>query len=707
MPIVFADGDQDYLEKLNDIAAAYEGAADIVDTVDDHIAGTADKHAASAIVNTPAGGIAATDVQAAINELDTEKQPLDATLTAFAALTIAADKLPYGNGSDTFATTDLTSAGRALLDDADADAQRTTLGLGTAATLASDTNTSLAANSDTRLATQKAVKAYVDALIAASDAVVFKGVTDCSANPNYPAADAGHLYIVSVAGKIGGASGVVVEAGDMFICKVDSTASGNQATVGANWGVIQTNINGALTTADLGVTVAALAGSAFTGVSSVTVNSSSAALTLTNTGSGAALDVEGFVSAYRGLWPTSSSDGANWASRDAQLFVMSDIGHIAIAGAAKTSILDSSLYAPIGISGFLLNDAAERGWASYFDVQHESGAVWSAGCEIALKNKVASTTRTPYAAFDGVFGHWLLPGGDPAYGGAATHPVTAGMVFVNPITAGMGFNAGIVYDQNSLVLSSGIGNAMHMAVGHSLTWANANTANAARIYSSATTAVDYRLLFTDTGMRLTGAAAAPILSAVHASNGINYLTVTNGATGVNPVLSVTAGDTNRGFNMTSQGTGSINVYTNSLASRAVEFGHVATAVNYPQIQGGATGVPVQITALGSDSSVGFAISSKGGGSHRFFTGGAFANEAFRIVHAASSVNYGTVTASATGAPILLGVAGTDTNIDLSLVPKGSGNVRMGTHSAIAAETVTGYITIKDSGGTTRKLAVVS
>ena len=37
----------------------------------------------------------------------------------------------------------------------------------------------------------------------------------------------------------------------------------------------------------------------------------------------------------------------------------------------------------------------------------------------------------------------------------------------------------------------------------------------------------------------------------------------------------------------------------------------------------------------------------------------------------------------------------------------SGVINYGTHSAIGAETVTGYITIKDSGGTSRKLAVVS
>lgn len=37
------------------------------------------------ITNTPSGSISATTVQAAINELDTEKQPIDATLTALAA----------------------------------------------------------------------------------------------------------------------------------------------------------------------------------------------------------------------------------------------------------------------------------------------------------------------------------------------------------------------------------------------------------------------------------------------------------------------------------------------------------------------------------------------------------------------------------------------------------------------------------------------
>jgi len=109
------------------------------------------------------------------------------------------------------------------------------------------TDGTLASNSDSLIPSQKAVKQYADALIASSDAMVFKNVIDCSANPDYPSADRGHTYRVSVAGKIGGASGVNVEVGDLLLCLTDGTASGDEAAAGASWAIAQANIDGAVT----------------------------------------------------------------------------------------------------------------------------------------------------------------------------------------------------------------------------------------------------------------------------------------------------------------------------------------------------------------------------------------------------------------------------------------------------------------------------
>jgi hypothetical protein len=84
------------------------------------------------------GGTGASDAGTARTNLGlaigSNVQAYDAGLQSISGLTTSANQMIYTTASDTYATTSLTAAGRAILDDADAAAQRTTLGLGTIAT---------------------------------------------------------------------------------------------------------------------------------------------------------------------------------------------------------------------------------------------------------------------------------------------------------------------------------------------------------------------------------------------------------------------------------------------------------------------------------------------------------------------------------------------------------------------------------------------
>lgn len=116
-------------------------------------------------------------VQASIED----KQPLDPTLTALAALITAADKLIYSTGADAFATSTLTAFARSLLDDVDAAAARETLEL-TDVVTASNSVTHPQFNSTTKVATT----AFVQRALGN-----FQGLLGVSSPTTLTAADAG------------------------------------------------------------------------------------------------------------------------------------------------------------------------------------------------------------------------------------------------------------------------------------------------------------------------------------------------------------------------------------------------------------------------------------------------------------------------------------------------------------------------------------
>ena len=108
----------------------------------------------------------------------TDVQAYDAGLQSISGLTTAPDQMLYTTAADTFAVTALTNAGRTLLDDADAAAQRTTLGLGTAATsaiedfMSADTDNWVDITGDTMTGT---LNLSANGLVAGTDQLVISG----------------------------------------------------------------------------------------------------------------------------------------------------------------------------------------------------------------------------------------------------------------------------------------------------------------------------------------------------------------------------------------------------------------------------------------------------------------------------------------------------------------------------------------------------
>jgi hypothetical protein len=188
------------------------------------------------------------------------------------------------------------------------------------------------------------------------------------------------------------------------------------------------------------------------------------------------------------------------------------------------------------------------------------------------------------------------------------------------------------------------------------------------------------------------------------------LNITNGSSNQNTVYMYPYGSAvNPNTIIGSKGTGFVGLFTgsnnDSNGTQQFRVSHTASAVNYVQVTGSATGSRPVISTQGSDANAGMNIQWKGQ-ANMFFLSGNGAYTQFRILGTNNAVNNIAVTGTVAGSAPFISAEGTDTDIDLSLTPKGTGNVRFGTYTATVTA-VAGYIQIKDSGGTLRKLAVLT
>jgi hypothetical protein len=196
----------------------------------------------------------------------------------------------------------------------------------------------------------------------------------------------------------------------------------------------------------------------------------------------------------------------------------------------------------------------------------------------------------------------------------------------------------------------------------------------------------------------------------HTASAVNYVQVTGAATTTRPQISSQGSDANIGLTISSKGNRSIGFATNN--AQNFEIASVASTVNYPSVGGSVAGSAPYYSVVGTDTNIdlnltpkgtgsvinnvnggtfsiardsasnavkltapnqNLYVQSSGGGAILFNTSDGTTLNQMRITSTASVVNYVNITGSATGSGVTLSAQGSDTNIDINLVPKGTGS----------------------------------
>lgn len=388
----------------------------------------------------------------------------------------------------------------------------------------------------------------------------FKGGINCSANPNYPAASSADVYIVSVAGKIGGASGVVVEVGDQIIA-ISTNAGGTQAAVGSSWVVTQNNIN----PANVAFTGGTITG---TTISGLTISTTTGTLTIGNL-----VPVE-FQQQFQTI-------GTFYAG-----------GNVYISDALTTAgdVIFSGAY-----------DATFTLTANTAVTFPASGTLATTTGNVATATALATARNVFNISFDGTAnvagdatntGHFASVPGTGAAGHFVTENGTAPTVIAGR-SAWYSDGSGLPSFKNgigapvTLVRSSDIGVSVQAYDADLTTWAGitpgAGVATALAVANNSAggyspidgTATLSNKTLTEpkfaSGGFIADANGNQLLIFTTTASAVNEVTLANAATAGSPALSATGGDTNISINLVPKGTGGVMLPDGAAATPALRF----------------------------------------------------------------------------------------------------------------------------------------
>jgi phosphotransferase system HPr-like phosphotransfer protein len=261
-----------------------------------------------------------------------------------------------------------------------------------------------------------------------------------------------------------------------------------------------------------------------------------------------------------------------------------------------------------------------------------------------------------------------------------------------------------------------------------------DTTNAADTYVAITSNIGYANIFPQgnangilkigangTGrieLNTNGSSETNQMRIAHTASAVNYVQVTGAATGGTVQISTQGSDANINLSLASKGSGIVFIGGQSSASsstvrlspsggNAFFASGTNTSVNYLMASGASTGNSPQLIARGTDTNIGVRIGALNAGNVDFYASGdpnaGTGILQVRVAPTALAVNYLQLTgAIATAAPVL-SAQGTDTNIDLTLSPKGTGKVLLTSAIQIDSNLVLDTVTLTTTATTANQV----